>query len=110
MQNFTSHGTSNTENWEIGWQQWASQGKSLQPKLRLLHEEIGSTNTPTTSVIVERRVDERQLLIIQKLLLQKPPELWVTCPGGQTELSQLDPTLAPVRVGHEEDAQQPTIH
>ena len=110
MQSYTSHDTSNTGNWEIGWQQWDSQGKSLVPKLRLSHDETGLIDIQITSAIAERKVDERQLLILQKLLLQKPPELWVTNLGGRTESSPLDPSPVQVKDGHEDDGQQPTIH
>ncbi len=105
MQSYTSHDTSNTENWEIGWHVSHSQAKSLTPKLLLRHEEIGSQETPNTTAMRERKEDLRQHLAVQKLLLQRPPELWVTNRGGPTESSQLDPTLAQVRVGVEDDGQ-----
>jgi hypothetical protein len=85
MQSYTSQDTSNSENWEIGWQQCASQDKSLTPKLRLTQELIGSQETLNTTAMREKEVDLHRVLSIQKLLLQKPPELWATNPGGQTE-------------------------
>jgi hypothetical protein len=58
----------------------------------------------------ERKEDLRQHLITQKLLLQKPPELWAQNRGGPTESSQLDPTLAQVRVGVEDDERRHFTH
>jgi len=108
MQNFTSHDTSNTENWEIGWQPLRSQDKSPKPKLSLKHDEIGSRDTLNTTAMRVREVDARQQLTIQRLLLQKPPELWAKCLGGQMASSQPDPTLAPAKDGFEEDERPPS--
>lgn len=102
MQSYTSHDTSNLENWEIGWQPLHSQDKSLAPKLRLSHEKTGSQETLNTTAMRGKEVDLRHVLSIQKLLLQKPPELWGANRGGQTESSPLDPTPVQVKDGHED--------
>jgi hypothetical protein len=98
------------ENWEIGWQLLRCQVRCPELKQSPKHEQSTSDFTQNTTAMRERKEDLRQHLITQKLLLQKPPELWAQNRGGPTELSQLDPTLAQVRVGHEDDGQQPTIH
>jgi len=110
MQSYTSQDTSNTENWEIGWQVKPFQGRFPLPKLQLKHEQTGSQETLNTTATRERRVDERLALICQKLLLQKPPELWVQNRGGPTESSQLDHTLAQAKVGVEDDERRHSTH
>ncbi len=110
MQSYTSQDTSNMENWEIGWQLLRCQVRCPTLKQSPRPEQTGSHETPNTTEMLERRVDVRLALISQKLLLQKPPELWGKSRGGPTELSQLDPTLAQVRVGVEDDERRHFTH